>query len=277
MLYVPRPVQRRDFWNESQHLLNQVRQRVEARGGVPNGEDFKGRELWSGSWKRDGRHKWALAGSPINRAKCAYCERILEVARELDVEHYRPKACVTEWKSDPPLVGDVPPAEVAVGTGYWWLAFDWANYTLACKPCNQAWKRNLFPVRERFTCVEGVEASEQPLLIDPASPFSTREHFAWTVDAIMVGVSEQGRATIATCGLNRRNLCAQRLKVSQDVRRVLEGFCAACRRHAEGESRRHYARLGELGGRDSEFTGMVRWIVEQALHVEWEQLEGMPT
>lgn len=277
MLSFVRPGAHESFAAEARRLLDEVREGVARRGGTSHSDDFKGRELWSGSWKGDGRHKKALAGWGAKSAKCAWCERIRDVSRELDVEHYRPKVKVTRWEGDPPLVSDTPPKEVEVGPGYWWLAFAWENFTLACKACNQEWKRNLFPVREpRAPCTEGIEVAEQPLLLDPSKPFHTREHFAWTVDAIMHGVSAEGRATIISCGFNRSPLVALRVKVIPTLSAVLEDIRAACRRGDGAAIRRGLGQLGLLGSRSEEFTGMVRWFAEQSLRNPWEDIEGLP-
>lgn len=97
--------------------------------------------------------------------KCAYCERALETAHELDVEHFRPKSQVTPWPG--------PPAPAANGraTGYWWLAFDTGNYCVACKPCNSWLKNDAFPIAgapgAADVDVATLNATEKPLLIFP--------------------------------------------------------------------------------------------------------------
>jgi len=276
MLSLLRPAARPDFAPEAADLLSAVRSDLLARKGAPCSDDFKRRDLWSGSWKRDGRHKKALAGAGVVSAKCAWCERIRDVSRELDVEHHRPKVAVTEWAGQPLLVSDVPPEEIDVGPGYWWLAFSWTNYSLSCKACNQEWKRNLFPVAApRAACLEGVERTEQPLLLDPCAPFRTADHFEWTVDAVMNGLTPEGRATIITCGLNRSPLVALRLKVAQDARALLKQLLGAIRRRDAAEARRGLQELGNLGSRSREFAGMVRWYAEKAMRREWHQIEGL--
>ena len=277
MLSFVRSVAHLEFAGEALKLLGDVRGAVRARGGAPHSDDFKGRDLWSGSWKRDGRHKKALAGAGVARAKCAWCERLRDVSRELDVEHYRPKARVTRWDGDPDLVSDKPPREIDLGPGYWWLAFSWENYSLSCKACNQEWKRNLFPVRApRPACVEGVETTEQPLLLDPSKPFKISDHFGWTVDALMEGVSPEGRATIITCGLNRRPLVAERVKLVPVVSNVLRDLVAGIRRVDTAAMNRGVGELALLGSRGSEFTSMVRWFAERSLRRGWDEIEGLP-
>lgn len=277
MLSLVRPGAHDDFAAEAAKLLGEVRLAVATRQGTPHSDDFKGRELWTGAWKRDGRHKETLVGKGVASAKCAWCERIRDVSRELDVEHYRPKVAVTRWEGDPPAVSDAPPKQVAIGPGYWWLAFSWENYSLACKTCNQGWKRNLFPVREpRPSCVEGIEKVEQPLLLDPSKPFKTRDHFSWTVGAIMEGVSPEGRATIITCGLNRGRLVDLRVKVAVDVRLAFDHIRSGTDRQDSAAVERGLRQLARLGARDAEFAGMVRWMAEQVFEADWNDIEGLP-
>jgi len=275
-----RPAPHADFSSDAVLLLAAVRK------DVSDGKRacFDNREIWSGSWLRRqqprGLHKKTLVGPEWKYAKCVWCERLRDWERELDVEHYRPKGKVTRYDGQPPDVLDKPPTEIEEhDTGYWWLAFAWKNYALSCKTCNQMWKRNLFPVIEpRLSLVEGVEAIERPLLLEPGLLFDTSDHFAWDDMGYMQPRSEHGRATIITCGLNRGELVAERLKVIEDVRGCLDKFVLACRgiEGGEAEARESIKRLAEMGARTAEFTSMVRWFAEQRLGHAWEELAGMP-
>jgi len=62
---------------------------------------------------------------------CAFCQCKLPRNDRGDVEHFRPKKEVTE-----------APGHL----GYWWLAYDFNNYLLSCRTCNQTCKRNHFKV-----------------------------------------------------------------------------------------------------------------------------------
>lgn len=78
---------------------------------------------------------------------CAYCQCSIKRDRG-DVEHFRPFSI------------------------YWWLAYDFTNYLLSCKTCNQDRKSGLFPLargarRATFPQREEV-ADEARLLLDPA-------------------------------------------------------------------------------------------------------------
>ena len=276
-----RPTAHSTFAVTAKGLLDDVRKAVDARGGIPQGDDFKGRELWNGSWPQsklpNGIHKQTLVGSDPEDAKCCWCEQRFRWKRSLDVEHYRPKAKVTRWDGNPPLVSDVPPKEIDVDTGYWWLGFSWDNFSLACAGCNQEFKRNLFPVIEpRDPCREGVEHTETPLLIDPASVFRVRDHFAWSEGGLIDGISDDGRATIITCGLNRKDLRSARAQVAENTLHELRAWKSAQQRGDKERRREAFARLAKLGDRQSEFTSMVRWFVEKYLGVVWDQLPGFP-
>lgn len=279
MLPWTRPPPHPTFAGAAAQLLDALR--IDLGSGSPHEDHFKKRSIWNGSWtgpqQPRGVHKHSLLGDTPWTAKCSWCEQLRSGRRELDVEHYRPKVWITQWDGDPPYVSDEPPKEIDVGPGYWWLAFDWRNYSLACKPCNQGWKRNLFPMLHREgTCIEGVEQRELPLLLDPASDFRPRDHFRWTVDGIIEPVSHEGRATIITMGLNRRELLVRREKVARDTEHALTRLRRALR---DGDGRIRQEALGELarlGSRSAEFTSMVRWLVEDGLDCEWDQLDGMP-
>lgn len=280
MLPWTRPEPHADFEADAKKLLDAVR--ADIVGGKLTGEAlgkvFKNREIWSGKWSRrsqtKGLHKYKLAEPDHWLAKCAWCERLYELGRDLDVEHYRPKAEVSEWQGSPPSISDTPPKQVRCSDGYWWLAFSWTNFSLACRTCNQHWKRSLFPVRHpRHACSEGVEYVEEPLLLDPASKFVTREHFRWDVlSGIIEGVSDEGRATIITCGLNRAGLRSLRSKAALDTRTATKAFLRAWGLGSKARAADPRARLIALTSDAEEFTSMRRWIVEQTFGVPWEEL-----
>jgi len=90
--------------------------------------------------------------------KCCYCEKPIERRRESDVEHFRPKAEVRQGHEH-----DVD------RPGYFWLAYDWSNLYIACRPCNQEHKGTLFPLADPRVRMRGPDDtnSEAPMFIDP--------------------------------------------------------------------------------------------------------------
>jgi uncharacterized protein (TIGR02646 family) len=87
---------------------------------------------------------WAMCGR-----SCAYCDRELPGNDRGDVEHFRPKSI------------------------YWWLAYKFENYLLACSVCNSAYKGEKFPLLSRSTAFDYFKkdriATERRALIDPVA------------------------------------------------------------------------------------------------------------
>jgi hypothetical protein len=132
----------------------------------------------------------------LQRIKCAYCERPLETAHELDVEHFRPKQKTIAWGGHP----------TGRPEGYYWLAWDVRNYAVACKPCNSGLKADRFPIAGAPgspTMTPGaLDASEQPLLVFPYSE-DPEQSIGW-VGTTPRGKDRRGAATIRFFKLRKR-------------------------------------------------------------------------
>jgi 5-methylcytosine-specific restriction endonuclease McrA len=104
----------------------------------------------------------------LQHGKCAYCERklpgITHGGSEQAIDHHRPAKRIDEWPTQKPTVVINP-------TGYYWLAYDLANYVAACGSCNTGLKRNGFPIAGTRGAVAmdipTLNALEKPLLIFP--------------------------------------------------------------------------------------------------------------
>ncbi len=85
--------------------------------------------------------------------KCGYCEAQFISVSFGDVEHFRPKGRVDEDKNH---------------KGYYWLAYEPTNYLPACQICNEAIKRDHFPIEgiRAYSEADPLE-DEKPLLINP--------------------------------------------------------------------------------------------------------------
>ncbi len=77
--------------------------------------------------------------------KCGYCEALALATGVGDVEHFRPKGEVSELGDDPETWGRERRGLANVEgrktrrvseRGYWWLAYTWENWLLACERCN---------------------------------------------------------------------------------------------------------------------------------------------
>jgi uncharacterized protein (TIGR02646 family) len=106
----------------------------------------------------------------LSHYKCWYCEA-LEDRSSYHVDHFRPKKRIRYAKNK-------------TREGYWWLAFDWRNYRLACQFCNTSnkgtrrsgpalGKADWFPLldeSQRVTDPNKTLRDEMPCLLDPTVP-----------------------------------------------------------------------------------------------------------
>jgi uncharacterized protein (TIGR02646 family) len=184
--------------------VNKAKRTIEmvARLGKPQSKDFPNH--WGNEDVR--RALWDM-----QHHKCCYCERKREKNRESDVEHFRPKADVTEANPN--------------HKGYWWLAYHWENLLFSCRYCNQQFKQNHFPIPDeskRARTPTNSIIDEQAFLIDPAEE-DPEEHicFDWyelpsatdgerQMLAYVRHRTEKGSRTIEIAGLNGGDLPVER-------------------------------------------------------------------
>jgi len=161
-------------------------------------------EIWS-------ELKWHLFD--LFYGKCAYCESKPQAVTSGDVEHYRPKAKVTD---DP--MGPNDPGH----PGYYWLAYDVNNLLPSCEECNRNFgKMNRFPVTGKHARDEASLANEQPLLLNPYHAIvNPREHlmFTETGKAMANNNSPPGLTSIDVYKLNRPGLGEPRKNAIMEVR-----------------------------------------------------------
>lgn len=168
------------------------------------------------------KHKEVVkALQDLYHKKCAYCETNTSAGASLQVEHFRPKAKVTEVPFD---------ATTGVGhQGYYWLGYEWSNLLLSCAKCNEKGaKGNHFPIaNESFrvikhpltttneldrnkcviTCAE--LANENPLLLNPETD-EVENHLIFLPDGTVKGITSKGKKTVEILKLNRENLVLAR-------------------------------------------------------------------
>lgn len=113
--------------------------------------------------------------------------------------------------------------------------FDWPNHLLACTHCNSNEKRDAYPCDEDGTC----------LLIDPSRE-DPREHLRLRLTTGEYGdITPKGKATIETCGLNRKDLVRGRQMAFVVRRSVLRDSLDQLRQGRDGESERVLLALAE--------------------------------
>ena len=108
--------------------------------------------------------------------KCGFCERKFESGElgryELDVEHFRPKGTIKEWKARQSLIdeGILFTPRPDASHGYYLLTYHLLNLTVACKPCNSGLKKSYFPIGGDYD-LHGDDprqmCAEQPWLLYP--------------------------------------------------------------------------------------------------------------
>ena len=185
---------------------------------VQEGESWNEKKFYL--WKKDDKVKSFLFKEQYG--KCCYCEWNLRNKIESDVEHFRPKAKVSEAKKH---------------SGYWWLVYEWDNLLLSCTNCNRVFKKASFPLKDeakRAYKKDDSLSEEEPLLINPLK--ENPENFigyglpnegesCFMIRAI--GKCERGRKTVELTGINAREPMEKRAKLFkrfQSLRRFFDQY-----------------------------------------------------
>jgi uncharacterized protein (TIGR02646 family) len=188
----------------------------------------------------------------MQHKKCCYCERSRDVTRESDVEHFRPKADVTNCD----------------GAGYWWLAYAWTNLLFSCRYCNQEYKRNQFPLIDETVRARRPRdrlARERPYLIDPSQEDpSVFIGFDWAgEDGLLVrpfgrGASGRGSRTIEILGLDRLDLSMERAELLPQLHGIAMQMQAGQYLDKQGVINRAGERIRETTAASRRFAGFAR-------------------
>jgi hypothetical protein len=271
MMRYPRPRKPSNF----EETVRAKRAEVQAN---PNNPTLQFTALWSA---------FKPVFSEAQGGKCGYCEIAVTGGQDGDVEHYAPKSEVAVLPTNPTMWGEELPNSSRVrgrrpqqlsAAGYWWLAYDWGNYLLACAVCNQKWKGTVFPIREPppRTLPPAEVVSESSLLLHPFGRADPAVHLRFNEDGSVEPwrSSRRGLETIKTVGLDRPSIRVfRRFPVSDAYQAIRELADARANGNAAAEDRalRDLARLGESG---RQFSGCVRAIVRQELGLTWDQVEA---
>jgi hypothetical protein len=156
--------------------------------------------------------------------KCVYCEQKIRPSQHGDVEHFRPKARVTDV-NDKMVYFDKDNKSIP-HPGYYWLAYDWRNLVPSCILCNTYSHRSegsrligkgtRFPVVGAYATAPGEEALEHPLLLLPTKD-DPGDHVEMTETGVLAPKTERGKSTIEILGLNERELPDRRMRVYRDT------------------------------------------------------------
>lgn len=104
--------------------------------------------------------------------RCAYCENPIADFQHGDIEHFRPKAAVTDENSQTIYLLDEQGQQVldednnpVPHSGYYWLVYDWCNLIPSCVTCNQSpGKHTRFPVIGVHAQIPGAEVNSSLVL-----------------------------------------------------------------------------------------------------------------
>lgn len=182
-------------------------------GNAPKSDDF------DTHW---GHETVRLALWEMQQRKCCYCERIRDVNRESDVEHFRPKADIAEESND---------------GGYWWLAYEWTNLFFSCRYCNQQYKKAQFPLIDpsrRARSEKDPLDAESPVLIDPTADdpaqfigFDWQRAYGILVFPYGLDAEGRGAGTIRITGLDRSELNEDRASFVATLQAIVTSFHGA--------------------------------------------------
>jgi uncharacterized protein (TIGR02646 family) len=205
-------------------------------------------ERHAGLWRRLRSSLARLSGR-----KCWYCET-KSTRFDWAVDHFRPKNEIFERP----------------GHDYWWLAFRWGNYRLACQFCNErrddkeggtaGGKRTHFPLvdESRRALIEGDKIEdEDPVLLDPADPGDPGALF-FRIDGQVVPrydsnvqqrLHERAEQSIRLYHLHHRDLVDARRELYSELEEIVSR-CDVCFRNltTDNEAAKHgFSRaMGEL-------------------------------
>ncbi len=279
MIRYERPPQPSDFDDGSGSAIENARQNaqdaalsvlVEHADKLPD-ELPRGLVSFQSLWGEDAYKSKLMRAQ---HSKCGYCEREVGAGWG-DVEHFRPKGEVTELAAAGEETKDLLKPKgrkerPLSRLGYWFQAYVWSNYLISCTICNQAWKRNLFPVDQSEgprSLPPDPDVEEEPLLLNPFDLGAPLEHLEFDDVGQINGLTEKGRKTIETCGLDRPSLVKSRIRVVLRVQDDLEEI------RISGDAGAIDRVLRE--GQDSyEFAGVVRSLLWTKLEIKWSELSS---
>ncbi|MEZ2649676.1 hypothetical protein ACBQ17_15980 [Bacillus wiedmannii] len=164
--------------------------------------------------------------------KCAYCESKYGHLHPMDVEHFRPKGSVQQYREDKRNLA-----------GYYWLAWDWDNLFPSCIHCNREsyqetfdrgkvliGKGNLFPLEDDLKRVTRHDQSIQheiSLILNPCED-NPEEHIEFTNNGVirptLINGNEsiKGKNSINVYALDRILLTIAREEVATLIKEQIE-------------------------------------------------------
>ena len=249
------------------------KKRVAAKKGrKTSAKTGKKKEVFPGIWK-DFKAYFSYA----QFGKCGFCESPILDTYPGDVEHYRPKSAITALREEADALGQQQEGLAGItgrltkpvaDTGYYWLAYEWTNYLLACSVCNGL-KGTIFPVKPDATGPPLKDNfSEDALLLNPFEKKLPASHLEFKSNGFVQDKTLYGRATIETCGLYREQLRSTR----KDIAVRAYALADVLRRPGNKRNPQLLRDCYDLGADDAKHCGMVRSILEGRGKTSWQKL-----
>lgn len=275
MLSLPRPDEPPSFDADTREAKATIQKIIDA-GGNPGSKQFKD------VWKRY-KHLFFEA----QHSKCGYCESRISQDHG-DVEHYAPKAeieRIAEERWGTELDGKTVTHGTALHRprGYYWRAYDWNNYLLACTFCNRRHKRALFPVQDRADDdpnFPNPDIEVEALLLNPFEPdLDPSAHLRFNEEGLVFAHSKgtRGWHTIRVVRLDRVKLCEDRRDRAQRAVRCFRQIHYGCHYDNEHELQTGLSELAMLGADDAPYAEMVRIMAKHELRLSWGRLMALRT
>ena len=255
----------------AKNKVEKARERVELdveNGRLPTFPDH---------WRSD-RVKRLLAKAQCS--KCGYCEIKVLAGSTGDIEHFAPKGQIHDikyemnpqgesipcWGKEKEGLSNIKGRETVVicKTGYWFHAYDWTNYLLACERCNTAYKRCLFPVVENPRPLPPTKDNpDTPMLLNPFDE-DPIPHLHFDEIGQITAKTDKGKATIDVCGLDRETLRDARQEKAERAYLILAEYLMS-------EDPSDLKAILKSGSIEYEHAGMVRSIIYHEMGFTWEQ------
>ncbi len=286
MIYHQRPAEPDGFQDDVREAEAHLRRLIES-GQTP---EFGSDAILVECHKKV-REKHGTVFARAQRSKCAFCECPVG-SQYPHLDHFAPKAeehvrseDPDDWPREIDEEGSLPNVDPGHRNyqvrrpGYWWLAYDWTNYLLACSVCNTAYKKCFFPVRSKRA--EDVPPHrhrwEEPLILNPFDEDEQEpwRHFQFDEMGVIQDYSERGRETAITCGLHRPSLLRMRTSIARRAWRFARTYMTT-------REPAWLRELCDLGNEEAPHAGMVRSIAERAFSEEipgirWTHLVALVT
>ena len=220
----------------------------------------------------------------LSNDKCWYTES-KQQGTDTDVDHFRPKRRVAEVKDK----GNLHP-------GYWWLAFDLANYRFSCIFANRrrrdvesgdvGGKADHFPIVNEDNRAWAPECDceeEQPLLLDPCK----------ATDVALITFKEDGEAmprfnkksrprafkradiSIELYNINNSTFVRARVDLREKINALLKDAERFFKKLESGDAAHEHAyertieQLLELTDERAAYSGFSKAYIENYRHQDW--------